>query len=417
MNNKILIYFKTAFLILAQNKARTVLTILGIVIGIASVIGVLSTGHSIKQFIIDQVSIFGTDFIEIEVKVPSKGKTSSENASGLAMGINVTTLKLDDYDAVLKHPNIKDGYAGTITQELATYRDNNRKIVIFGTSAGFDQADSGELAAGRFFDEDEDKGLAQVVVLGSALKDKLFENEDPIGKSIRIKGKNYNVIGVMEKRGGGSFFDMDEMAFIPIRTIQKKIMGVDYLLMMFFRMKDTSISQLTALELTDIMREQHDITDPVKDDFSVNTMDEMVEILDTITGAISLLLFAIGIISLIVGGVGIMNIMYVSVSERVFEIGLRKAIGAKPKDILNQFLLEAVIVTFIGGVIGIILGFLITYGISVVAAQFNFDWPFAFKIQDVFTSTIISVLVGVVAGYYPAKKASTLDPVVALRGN
>jgi len=416
MLRKILKSIEIAKAALLRHKLRAVLTILGITVGITAVIVVLSAGKAIELFITRQVTQFGTNWVEIEVKVPATAHVSTENAANIAQGVTITTLKVKDAEEISKHPNISDVYAGNVTQEVIKVEDKNKLTMIFGVTEGFPRVDTGQIAIGRFFTESEDKGLARVVVLGSKIKETLFGDEEAIGKMVKIKKYNFKVIGVMADRGSAGVFSMDDVVIMPLRTLQKLIQGIDYITFIFGNMKDKSLGEQTVEDLTLLMRDLHDITDPRLDDFAVITADQSMAIMDIITGVIKILLFVLACISLVVGGVGIMNIMYVSVAERTFEIGLRKALGAKNEDILSQFLTEAVIITFIGGVIGIILGIFLTWLISFVAINYyNFDWQFYFSVIYVILATGISIFVGLVSGLYPARSAAVLDPITALR--
>jgi len=399
-----------------RHRLRAVLTILGITVGITAVIVVLSAGKAIEFFITSQVTQFGTDWIQVEVKIPATSHTSVENAGGMAQGITITTMKEKDAVEIQKNSNIKDVYASSVGQEVVSVEDKNKISMIFGVTEGFQRVDTGTIAEGRFFTDAEDKGLARVVVLGSKLKDTLFGDQDAVGQNIKIKKYNFKIIGVMAERGSAGIFSMDDMIIMPLRSLHKLILGIDYVSFILATMNDKSLGPETVDDLTFLMREQHDITDPRLDDFAITTADQAMDMLAVITGAIKILLFALACISLVVGGVGIMNVMYVSVAERTFEIGLRKALGAKNHDILNQFLTEAVIITFLGGIVGIILGVFLTWLISFVAKTFlNFDWQFYFSFLYLLLASGISIFVGLVSGIYPAKTAASLDPIVALR--
>jgi len=275
------------------------------------------------------------------------------------------------------------------------------------------------MSEGRFFTDEEDKSLAKVAVLGNELKQILFGDEDAIGKEIKVKKGNYRVIGVLNQKGSAAFLNFDQMIFLPLRTTQKLMMGIDYVTFIFVQVYNNDIASATANEITAIMREQHDLTDsdPNKDDFAITTQAEAMDILDTVTGAITLLLIAIAGISLVVGGVGIMNIMYVSVAERTFEIGLRKAVGAKKEDILIQFLMEAIFITFSGGILGILVGVGISILITVIAGVLGFNWSFSFTPFYFILACGVSILVGLISGLYPARNAADLDPIVALRNS
>lgn len=399
-----------------RNKGRTGLTVLGIVIGITAVIAVMSAGIAIKGLIVGEIQSFGANAIEIEVKTPQASQASAENAFSMVGGSVITTLKEADGKAVAKHPNIKNFYAGVIGQSLISYQSEIKKSMLFGVNAPFIDIDQGsKMATGRFFTDEEDAGLAQVAVIGSKVKDRLFGDEDPVGKTIKIGKANFKIIGVMAERGPSFSFDWDNMVFMPLKTLQKKIMGIDYVMYIMADMIDPELGEQTVEELTDIMRDQHDITDPTKDDFAVITMAQALEMTEVIVAGIQILLILLGSISLIVGGVGIMNIMYVSVTERTYEIGLRKSLGAKKNDILWQFLIEAVIMTIAGGLIGIILGIALTALVSAVASSQGFAWEFSISWMGMFLAVTMSTLVGVLFGLYPARRAAALDPIVALR--
>ncbi|MBN1326098.1 ABC transporter permease [Candidatus Falkowbacteria bacterium] len=421
MNNYLIKKYETPFQIasgaLLKNKTRTILSILGVVIGIAAVIIVLSLGQAIKGFMVSQMTSFGTDFIEVEIKVPNTAQTSTENVSGMAYGIQITTLTTDDMEEILKLDNIKNAYAANMAQEVVSYQENNKSTFIFATTAGYIDIDPIGMAEGRFFTDEEDKSLAKVAVIGQDLKQILFGDDEAIGKDIKVKKRNYKVIGILNSKGSVSFLNFDQMLFLPLRTTQKLLMGIDYVSFIFAQVYDNNVASATAAEIIEVMREQHDITDPSKDDFAVITMAEAMSILDTVTGAITLLLIAIAGISLVVGGVGIMNIMYVSVAERTFEIGLRKAVGAKKEDILIQFLMEAIFITFSGGIVGIVVGVGASLLITFIAGALGYTWTFSFTPLYFLIACGVSILVGLISGIYPARNAANLDPIVALRNS
>ncbi|HAV11387.1 MAG TPA: hypothetical protein DCX32_02480 [Candidatus Moranbacteria bacterium] len=413
---KLLLSIKLAFKNLHSNVGRTVLTLVGIVIGITSVILVMSTGSGVKSFVLGQVESFGTDIIQVEVKVPATGKTSAENATTQAMGVQITTMRIGDAEAIGKLSNVDTYYAGTIGQEMVSYRGENKRTLLFGAGADTPKVDeNAKLKKGVFYTADDDRSLAQVAVIGSDIEKSLFGDEDALGKSIRMKGQNYKVIGVLESRGTVSFFNFDEIIYVPVQTLQKKILGVDYVKFISVKMKNKDLVDATAAEITDLMRRRHDITDPNRDDFSVTSIEEARKTIDNVFKAINILLLALTSISLVVGGVGIMNVMYVAVTERTFEIGLRKAVGARAEDILSQFLFEAIFVTLLGGIVGIILGLLISLLISYVVSLLGYDLSFSATPFSIILATGFSVAVGILFGYYPAKRASELSPMEALR--
>ena len=410
--------FQTTFRVMLSNKTRTLLTMLGIIIGIASIMIVYSTGEGIFSLVVGQVSSFGTDIIETEVKVPSdkKGQAGeSQSASAIASGVQVTSLVIKDMEEVRKIANVKNAYGAIMSQEQVSYRAENRRAFVLGTTAGYIEIDKSTVANGRFFTDAEDKNLSEVAVLGSKMKDKLFGDEDPIGKTISLRQHKFTVIGVMSERGGAMFLDFDNYVYVPLRTLQKKIMGLDYMMYMVHQLKDPTKGEETAAEAASIIRTNHKITDPNRDDFRVVTMSESLNSLKTVTDAITLLLLGIVVISLIVGGVGIMNVMYVVVTERTMEIGLRKAVGATVNDILWEFLVESAVITLAGGLIGIIVGIGVSWLVAVLAQSYGFAWTLTIPAKAYIVSIAFSLVCGVLFGLYPALKAAKLDPIEAIR--
>ena len=272
-----------------------------------------------------------------------------------------------------------------------------------------------EFESGEIFSDGDDKGLKQIAILGSGVKDNFFGESDAIGETVKIKGQSFKIIGVLKKRGVTGFFDFDNTIYLPLRTVQKKLLGTDYAQMAIFKLKDISNLDLTIAEATDVMRRQHDIKKPEDDDFAVNSIAEIKDILDKVFFAIDMLLLALTSISLIVGGVGIMNVMYVSVVERTFEIGLRKAVGAKGGDILKQFLFEAIFLTMFGGILGVLAGFAASKIAEQIALRFGFALSFPVTLQAILIGFGFSAITGIVFGLYPARKASQLSSMEALR--
>ncbi|MFA5871301.1 MAG: ABC transporter permease [Parcubacteria group bacterium] len=411
-----LIVFRMAFRNLRMNKLRTALTTIGIVIGIMSVIVVMAGGAALKNFVVGQVEAFGSDYVQVEVKVPGTGATSLANATGRATGVTITTLKEEDAKAVAKLPNVATWAAGNMDQELVAYKDTTKRAILFGVSPSWPEIDAqSEIEEGAFFSEGENNALNQVAVIGSGVKDSFFGLEDPVGKNIKIKGQSYRVSGVLKNRGTAGFFSFDDAIFIPVNTLNKKLLGINYFQFITFKVADRAKMEQTALDIRAVMDKQHKTTDPDKEDFSVMSATEGMKILDSVFGTINYLLLALTSISLIVGGVGIMNVMYVAVVERTKEIGLRKAVGAKSSSILRQFLFEAIIVTMLGGIIGVILGIGFTYLLNLLLVRAGYLFNFTVPMNSIIIAVLFSILTGVAFGIYPAWKASKLTPLEALR--
>lgn len=393
------------------NKIRTLLTVLGVIIGISSVMIIVSAGDSMKKLVNGQLDSFGSSLIQTETRVPEQ----SGGVSSQANGVVITTMTLDDREAVNRLPNIARSYGHVMAQDLLSWEGNIKKTIIFGVSPEYIEMGSAKVAEGRFYTKEEDDNMARVIVLGSKVKDQLFGNSSALGQNIKINKMNYKVIGVMESQGTVFFFDYDTLAYIPLQTTQKLLLGVNYIQSISAEMIDVKKGEETKEEITALLRERHDISDPKRDDFEVSTMADAMDMLNTIIGGVTLLLIALAMVSLIVGGVGIMNIMYATVAERTFEIGLRKAVGSTKKNILRQFLTEAVIITILGGLGGVVIGVLVTYLIYVIANAYGFAWPFSISYMGISISLFFATLVGLIFGSYPAKKAAELDPITALR--
>ncbi len=404
-----------AYKSLRAQKTRAILTILGVSIGIAVVIAIMAAGKGLDRMVMSQLETFSPNTVTVEVKVPSVKKNSNENAMGQATGITITTLKDRDLEDVIKHPNIESAYGFVMGQAVVKYQNENETTLLVGEGYNMAEVEKFDLIAGRMYTEDEENSLSQVAILGYATYQKLFGDEDAIGKTIYVKGKPFRVVGVAAKRGAVFGFDMDKLVLIPTKTMQKRILGIDYVQQIVAKVKNRDEIKQTVTDLEEIIRENHDITDPNKDDFAVNTMEEAVKMLSTVVNGLTFLLVALVCVSLLVGGVGIMNIMYVSVTERTFEIGLRKSLGARSRDVMWQFLSEAILLTISGGIVGIILGALLALFVYFIAVYYNFVWVYSIPISSIILAVGFSGTVGLVFGLYPAKKAAGLNPIDALR--
>ncbi|QQS61114.1 MAG: ABC transporter permease [Candidatus Moraniibacteriota bacterium] len=403
---------------LSQNATRTFITLIGIVLSIAAIIMVMSAGESVKQFILGQLGVFGTDLIQVEPRVPS-GTTSQDRSSTSIVNAltRITTLNLEDGEAIQKLDNIETFSGGSFGQGQIRYSRERSSSMIFGTSPDMIIVDENiVISEGRFYSEEEDRSLGQVAVLGSGLKEKLFGNRNAVGEKIEINGKGYRVIGVLKERGGAGFLSFDDMLYMPIQTLQKKILGVDYVSSLTVKVKDNSIVKKTAEDVRALLRKRHNIYDAKNDDFEAVSITEGQELVEEVFGAISILLLALASISLIVGGVGIMNVMFVAMEERISEIGLRKAVGARSGDILWQFLVEAVVIALFGACIGLALGVGLVWVIIGVLGYFDIDVAFGVTMNSIFVSISFSVFAGILFGLYPAWRASQIPPTEAMRG-
>lgn len=411
--NNIMSQIKTAFESLMRQKSRTVLTIIAVAIGIASLIIMIAAGNGLRGMVMKELEVYGSDMINIEVRVPGKGSTGS--TSSFATGTTITTFKNKDVDEIRKLSNVETLYTYVTGQEVIKYQGVAKPAIVFGYGADAPLIEKLPISEGRFYSSDEENSLAPVIVLGSKIKEKLFNDDDAVGKSVYVRGKPFKVVGVLQERGATFGFNLDEVVYIPTLTMQKKLLGTDYVIGVSVKARDPNKIPETKEDLIVLMRELHDSNGPEEDDFEVMTMADAQSMMDTVLSAITMLLAVIAAVSLVVGGVGITNIMYVSVIERTFEVGLRRAVGAKRKDILWQFLFEAGILTFLGGVFGVVAGALVAFLVYYVAVSFGIAWTYAVSPLSVILSLLFSTLIGMFFGVYPAQKAANMDPINALR--
>ena len=402
---------KIALTALRSNRNRTLLTMLGIVIGIASVIIIISVGKGAESLLYNQVASIGSDLIAI---LP--GASDDNGPPAAAMGITLTTLKNKDIKEIEKQVSGIIAASGYMRGQN-TFVFENQKVdgPFVGVEANYPTVESTEVNTGRFFTEEEDMNLSRVVVLGSSLYEELFNGDEALGRKIKIGKESFTVIGIMPERGSSGFINQDNQAFIPLMTAQKIMLGVDHLAFARVRIeKDVNINSILE-QIRQVLRAQHDLQGNEVDDFSVRSATQALDLLSTLTTALSFFLAAIASISLIVGGVGIMNIMLIAVNERIQEIGLRKSLGARSSDITTQFLVEAVLLTLIGALLGILIGATISFLISLIAVKLEYKWGFIITPFSVILSCGLAFFIGIIFGYYPARTASRLDPIEALR--
>ena len=398
--------FKIAYRALLRNKTRAMLTMLGIIIGIASVIAMVSLGQSSTLSINNQISSTGTNLIMV--------MRASQVQGGVNIGSSsVQTLTEKDVEAVMQRAqNISMASPLVNYSGQLVYGSNNWPGSLQGGNQYLTAIRKYEIENGSNFTDYDVRTYAKVCIIGKTVAENLFPNgEDPIGKSIRVGKIPFRIIGVLASKGQNQMGqDQDDTVIVPFTTIQKRMLAINYVHMIMASAVSEDVAIEAAKEVETIIREQHRIKEGQANDFNVRTQQEMLEMLNTVTGFLTALLAAIASISLIVGGIGIMNIMYVTVTERTKEIGLRMSIGARNSDIKLQFLTESTILSLIGGIIGIILGLLLSYGASSLL-----NWPYIVSTHAVAISFVVCAATGIFFGWYPAKKAASLDPINALR--
>jgi len=397
---------RIAFKALLRNKLRAFLTMLGIIIGVAAVIAMVAIGQGSKESIQSQLSSMGSNMITI---LPS-----SNVAGGARLGgTSVNTLTIDDVKAIRRQAeNVSAVSPAANSSGQSINGALNWPTTIYGVSPAYLDIRKWSLKDGIPFSEEDVRASAKVCLLGQTVVNNLFPNGDnPIGKIIRFNNIPFQVIGVLEAKGQSSFGqDQDDAIIAPYTTVQKRILASIYFRTIYASAVSESASDAATDEISNILRKQHRLRSSDEDDFQVRTMAELISALSSTSNLLTILLTAIAGISLVIGGIGIMNIMYVSVTERTREIGLRMSIGARGIDILMQFLIEAIMISITGGIIGVILGIssakLITMFLS---------WPTLVSESSIVLSFLVCAATGVFFGYYPAQKASRLDPIEALR--
>lgn len=403
---------KTALTGVRTHKSRSALTILGIVIGITAIILIMAVGQGAQDLILGQIQGLGSKTIAV---IPGREPSGPSNFAQIFSD----SLKERDLDLLMRKenaPTIAEVMPVVFGGETASYGNETYRITLFGASQLMSKIFDLYPAEGRFFDAEEIRGRADVVVIGSKVKEELFGESDVLGERVRVRGRNLRVIGILPKKGQVSFFNFDEMALMPYTTAQQYIFGIKYFHRFIVEASADDAILQTVKDITATLRESHNITDATKDDFFVETSADLAARLATITNVLTLLLVSVAAVSLLVGGIGIMNIMLVSVTERTREIGLRKAVGATNKDIMNQFLFEAVMLTGAGGIIGIAVGALLSFATALILSRFvGLSWGFSFPVSAAFIGLGVSAGVGLLFGLYPAKQAAQKSPIDALR--
>ncbi|MBT4850306.1 FtsX-like permease family protein [Candidatus Parcubacteria bacterium] len=397
---------------LKRNKMRSFLTSLGIIIGISAVIIIMSVGSGAHSLIANEIQGVGSDLIGV---LP--GASDDDGPPAAIMGINITTLTLDDAKAVEKDVEEIIGVTAYVRgSATVTWQNKVADTSFAGVTANYMDVESGaDVELGRFIGKEEADSITKVAVLGSSVAEELFGPMDPIDERIKINKESFRVIGLMKERGSASFQDQDDQIFISITTAQKLMLGINYISMMRAKVIKGADVEFVQEKIKSTLREQHDIDDPSEDDFTVQSSEESLEMLESITGALNYFLAMVAAISLLVGGIGIMNIMLVSVTESTREIGLRKAVGATSSNISNHFLIQTIMLTSMGGLIGIILGVLVAFIISLIVNSLGYNWDFVISATSIIIAVVFTIVVGLSFGWYPARKAAKLNPIEALR--
>ena len=399
---------RVAFRALARNKMRSFLTALGIIIGVGAVIAMVSIGEGAKRGIESRFAAMGTNLLFVS--------PGSQNARGVHGGWgSVQTLKEEDAAAIEQEcPAVMYVSPSVSARAQTVYGNKNWNTSISGTGARYPEVRNWDVEFGAYFDDNMVKAAAKVCVLGADVKTNLFEDEDPIGKVIRVKKIPFKVLGVLKKRGeSGGFGSRDDMITIPYTTAMRRLQGIDYIQSVDVRAVAADQMPQAQAQIQELLRVRHRIAPGAEDDFTVRNMSEIAETAAEATQMMTVLLGSIAGISLLVGGIGIMNIMLVSVTERIREIGLRMAVGARERDILLQFLTEAIVLSLMGGLIGIGFG----VGASKLIKKIKMFSAFntVVSIESVLMAFLFAASIGIFFGFYPARKASRLDPIEALR--
>jgi putative ABC transport system permease protein len=392
--------------ILLERKVRTILSLSGIIIGVCAVIIMVAIGKGTEEKIVSQITKMGSNLLLVnagQVKI----------IAGRARQVKlVTTLELKDADSILNEAGSVKYVAPAQTKKLQVKFENlSTKTNVVGTTSAITEVQNYSLAEGRFFDDEEDRGLRRVAVVGQTVVENIFEKQDPIGKIIRIGKVPFEVIGVLSPKGLDiNGMDQDDQIFIPVRTALRRVFNLTYINAIYVKVKDSSLMDQAEKELSGILRGKHHIKDDKADDFTIQNQATVLETQKESSGAFTLLIGSIAAVSLLVGGIGILAVMLISIRERIKEIGIRRAVGAKRRDILIQFLSEALILSISGGVIGVIIGITVSMLIAIFSG-----WPFVISINAIAASFLSTFVIGIFFGVYPAMKAALSDPIKALQ--
>ncbi|MGM9804430.1 MAG: ABC transporter permease [Muribaculaceae bacterium] len=398
--------FKIAFKALNNNKLRGFLTMLGIIIGVGSVITMLAIGSGSKQSIREQISEMGSNMIMIHPGTESRGGVRQS-------ADDMQTLKPADYESLVQQSTMLAGISPNVSSSgQFIYGSNNYPSSVSGVSPDYLDIRKLKINQGSMFTERDIKSAAKVCILGQTVIDNLFpDGSDPVGKVVRFNSIPMTVIGTLQPKGYNSMgMDQDNCVLAPYTTVMKRMLAIDYIQGLFASAITEEKTTEAIEEITNVLRTNHKLKESDDDDFTVRSQQELSSMMNSTSDMMTILLACVASISLLVGGIGIMNIMYVSVTERTREIGLRMSIGARQRDIMMQFLIESIIISVTGGLIGVMLGCLVSMLVKVFI-----NWPIVIEAYSVILSFAVCTFTGVFFGWYPAKKASNLDPIEAIR--
>jgi putative ABC transport system permease protein len=396
---------KIALRALARNKGRSALTMLGIIIGVASVIAMVSLGQGAQKQVQQQIESMGTNMLIISA--------GSQRTGGVRSGAGTsTTLTPEDLQAILRDaPAVADLSPSVNVPVTLVFGNGNWSTRAEGVAPSYPSIRNWTVASGEFFTEADVRTAARVAVIGQTVVNQLFGGGEPIGQTIRVRNLPFRVVGVLGAKGQSQFGqDQDDTVFIPYTTAMKKLLSTQYVPTAYVSASDSQATFVAETQISEILRQRHNIRPGEENDFTVRNLTDLANSAEQTTQIMTMLLGSIAGVSLLVGGIGIMNIMLVSVTERTREIGIRMAVGAKSKHVRTQFLLESLVLGLAGGLIGIAAG----VGLSALTSSV-FGWPVTTSPTAVFASAIFSMAIGVFFGYYPARKAAALDPIEALR--
>ncbi|EPR65361.1 Macrolide export ATP-binding/permease protein MacB [Cyclobacterium qasimii M12-11B] len=397
---------KIAFKAIVLNKMRTLLTMLGIIIGVASVIAMLAIGEGSKESIRSNISSMGSNIITIRPGADVRG-----GVRGSASEMQTLTFK--DYEAIKEQSTLLSYISPMVNGGGQVINgSSNWPSTIYGVNPDYLKIKVVDLQSGSMFTDAEVQSAAKVALIGQTVVDNVFpDGKEPVGQMIRFNNIPFKVIGVLEEKGENTFGqDQDDVVIAPYTTVQKRILAIDYLNQVMASAVSEEDAPEAVTQVTEILRTQHKLSESAEDNFSVRSMEELISTFSSTTEMLTILLVAVASISLLIGGIGIMNIMYVSVKERTREIGLRMAVGGKGSDILMQFLIEAILISITGGLLGVTLGL----GATVFIEKF-LNWPTSVALYSIVISFAVCAVTGIFFGWYPARKASSLDPITALR--